>query len=41
MKANSNWVIDWHRVRNWIVNLGAAWFVIGMLYLMLTGQFSR
>ena len=31
----------WRRVRNWIVNLGACWFVIGILYLMLTGQFWR
>ncbi len=41
MKVISDRVIDWPRVRNWIVNFGAAWFVIGMLYLMLTGQFSR
>ena len=41
MKANSNRVIDWLRVRNWIVNFGAAWFVIVILYLMLIGQFSR
>jgi hypothetical protein len=41
MKVISDRVIDWPRMRNWIVNFGAAWFVIGMLYLMLTGQFSR
>ncbi len=31
----------WRRVRNWIVILGACWFVVGILYLILTGQFWR
>ncbi len=41
MKAIFDQIIDWQRVRTWIVNVGAAWFVIGILYLMLTGQFTR
>ncbi len=39
MKAISDRVIGWKRVRTWIVNLGAAWFVLVLLYLMLTGRF--
>ena len=41
MKAIFGRIIDWQRLRTWIVNLGAAWFVFGILYLMLTGQFTR
>jgi hypothetical protein len=39
MNANSDQARGWRKVRSWIVTIGACWFVVGMVYLMLTGQF--
>ncbi len=34
-----NSVRSWRKIRSWIVTLGACGFVLGMIYLMLSGQF--
>ena len=41
MTANLKPVGVWYRVRYWAVGIGAWWFVLGLLYLMVTGQLGR
>lgn len=31
----------WRKVGSWVVVIGAWWFVLGLLFLMLTGQLGR
>ena len=41
MTANLKPIGGWSRGRYWIVGIGAWWFVLGLLYLMVTGQLGR
>lgn len=31
----------WTKVRSWAVGIGVWWFVLGLIYMVVTGQLGR